>query len=104
MSAPPMAALSADEVATLARLARLALTDDEAAALRVDLAAILDHVAALAEVDVDEVAPMTHGGAAQPLRADLPAPSLPVEAALAGTSAVEDDQFVVPAAISGVEP
>jgi aspartyl-tRNA(Asn)/glutamyl-tRNA(Gln) amidotransferase subunit C len=103
------------EIAELATLARLALSADEARALRVDLAAILDHVAALTEVDTTGVEPMTHAmptpvdlGRAEAdadahagTRADEAAPSLPVAVALAGASVVRDDHFVVPTAISG---
>lgn len=99
------------EIAELATLARLALSADEARALRVDLAAILDHVAALTEVDTTGVEPMTHAmptpvdlGRAEAdagTRADEAAPSLPVALALAGASVVRDDHFVVPTAISG---
>jgi len=94
--------LARDEVDELAMLARLALSDAEAERMRSDLGAILDHVAALGAVDVTGVAPMTH---AVPmdlrLRVDAAVPSLPVEAALGGTRATRDDQFVVPAAIPG---
>ena len=97
-----MSMLTRAEVDELAMLARLALSDAEAERMRAELGAILDHVAALADVDVAGVAPMTH---AVPmdlrLRADVARPSLPVEAALGGTTATRDDQFVVPAAIPG---
>jgi aspartyl-tRNA(Asn)/glutamyl-tRNA(Gln) amidotransferase subunit C len=55
-----VATLARAEVDELATLARLALTEAEAERLRDELGAILAHVAALAEVDVDGVAPMTH--------------------------------------------
>lgn len=92
--------LTRAEVDELAALARLALTDAEAEALRAELGAILAHVAALAEVDVDGVAPMTH---AVPMdlapRPDVAAPSLPLAHALGAGVPTRDDQFVVPAAI-----
>jgi aspartyl-tRNA(Asn)/glutamyl-tRNA(Gln) amidotransferase subunit C len=99
-----VATLARAEVDELATLARLALTEAEAERLRDELGAILAHVAALAEVDVDGVAPMTH---AVPMdlapRADLATASLPVAAALGGTTSARDDQFVVPAAIPGTD-
>lgn len=53
-------ALTRDEVAEIAQLARLAMSDAELESLRGELAAILDHVAALGEVDTTGVEPMTH--------------------------------------------
>lgn len=94
--------LEKDEVEAIAHLARLALTDGEVEALRGELAAILGHVAALAEVDTDGVEPMTH---AMPmtlrLRDDVVEPSLPVELALADAPAVRAGGFEVPAVIRG---
>jgi aspartyl-tRNA(Asn)/glutamyl-tRNA(Gln) amidotransferase subunit C len=92
-----MAALTREDVEEIALLARLALTDAEIEAMRVDLSAILGHMDALAEVDTSGVQPMTH---AVPmdlrLRPDEPRPSLPGEAALAGAPQVRDGSFVVP--------
>lgn len=94
--------LAQGEIAAIAHLARLALSDDELARFAGELTTILDHVAALAEVDTDGVEPMTH---AVPitlrLRDDRPQPSLPVEVALADAPAVRDDCFEVPAIIAG---
>jgi aspartyl-tRNA(Asn)/glutamyl-tRNA(Gln) amidotransferase subunit C len=93
--------LSREEVEELALLARIALAPEEVEALRGELAAILDHMAVLRDVDTAGVEPMTH---AVPmtlrLRADTPAPSLDQEAALAGAPATADGFFVVPAIIS----
>lgn len=89
--------LPADEVRAIAHLARLALTDAEVEALRGELAAILDHVAALAEVDTTGVEPMTH---ATPmtlrLRDDVVEPPLPAEVALADAPAVRAGGFEIP--------
>jgi aspartyl-tRNA(Asn)/glutamyl-tRNA(Gln) amidotransferase subunit C len=92
-----MAALTREDVEEIALLARLALTDAELEAMRVDLSAILGHMDALAEVDTSGVQPMTH---AVPmdlrLRPDEPRPSLPSEAALAAAPQVSGGSFVVP--------
>lgn len=92
--------LSRDEVIAIAHLARLALTEEEIEGLRGELAAILDHVAALAEVDTAGVAPMTH---AMPmtlrLRDDVAEAPLPVEVALADAPSVRGGGFEVPAVI-----
>lgn len=89
--------LPADEVRAIAHLARLALTDAEVELLRGELAAILDHVAALAEVDTTGVEPMTH---ATPmtlrLRDDVVEPPLPAEVALADAPAVRAGGFEIP--------
>ena len=93
--------LSREEVEELALLARIELRPDEIEALRGELAAILEHMAVLRDVDTTGVEPMTH---AVPmtlrLRADVPAPSLSQDDALAGAPDVADGFFVVPAIIS----
>ncbi|HEY4812184.1 MAG TPA: Asp-tRNA(Asn)/Glu-tRNA(Gln) amidotransferase subunit GatC [Solirubrobacteraceae bacterium] len=86
-----------DEVLHVARLARLALSEDEIEPMARELSAVLDHVAKIGELDLDEVAPTAHvvdiTGA---LRADEPRPCLPREVALAQAPAVADDGFLVP--------
>src|SRR5215217_1241257 len=98
MSTPPeKGQLTRDEVAHLARLARLAVTDEELDLFAGQLAAVLDAVAQVGEALVDDVAPTTH---AVPMtnvfRADAVRPSLPREAVLAGSPAAEEDRFRVP--------
>jgi aspartyl-tRNA(Asn)/glutamyl-tRNA(Gln) amidotransferase subunit C len=86
-----------DEVLHVARLARLALSEDEIEPMARELSAVLDHVAKIAELELDEVAPTAHvvdiTGA---LRPDEPRPCLPREVALAQAPAVVDDGFLVP--------
>ncbi|TVR17307.1 MAG: Asp-tRNA(Asn)/Glu-tRNA(Gln) amidotransferase subunit GatC [Nitriliruptor sp.] len=90
-------ALSEDEVRHVARLARLALTDDEVAALAPQLSAILGYAEQVGEVAAGEVVPTTHPFAlADVTRPDERAPSLPREDVLAGAPAVEQDRFAVP--------
>ncbi|MEX2549266.1 MAG: Asp-tRNA(Asn)/Glu-tRNA(Gln) amidotransferase subunit GatC [Nitriliruptoraceae bacterium] len=90
-------ALSEDEVRHVARLARLALTDDEIAALVPQLSAILGYAEQVGEVATEDVAPTTHPFAlADVTRADERRPSLPREAILAGAPQVEQDRFAVP--------
>lgn len=92
-----MVRLTRDEVLELAHLARLALTEDEIERFRTELAQILTHMEALAEVPTVGVPPMTH---AIPmdlrLRPDEAAASLPVEVALAAAPDKVDGQFRVP--------
>ena len=86
-----------DEVLHVARLARLALSEDEIEPMARELSAVLEHVARIGELDLDDVAPTFHvvevTGA---LRPDEPRPSLPREIALAQAPAVSDDGFLVP--------
>ena len=53
-------AISRDEVLHVARLARLALTDEEVERLTEELGAILDAVGVVAELDLADVPPTSH--------------------------------------------
>ena len=92
-----MPVITRDDVAHLARLARLGVTDDELDLFAGQLDVILGAVARVSEVAADDIRPTSH---AVPLenvyRADEVRPSLPREAVLAGAPAVEDDKFRVP--------
>ena len=95
------AVIDRDEVLHVARLARLQLDEDELEPMARELSAVLDHIATIAQLDLDDVAPMTHAVAdAVPthpgLRADEPRDSLPREVALAQAPAVSNDGFSVP--------
>jgi aspartyl-tRNA(Asn)/glutamyl-tRNA(Gln) amidotransferase subunit C len=95
-----MSALTREEVAEIAQLARLALSEAELEAIGGDLRAFLEHVQALQEVDTTGIEPMTH---AVPtilrLRTDKAEPSLDVEVALGDAPAQRDGCFEVPAII-----
>ena len=52
--------ISKDEMLHVARLARLALTDDEIERLTEELGAILDAVGVVAELDLTDVPPTSH--------------------------------------------
>jgi aspartyl-tRNA(Asn)/glutamyl-tRNA(Gln) amidotransferase subunit C len=86
-----------DEVLHVARLARLALGEDEIEPMARELSAVLDHVARIGELDLEDVAPTSHvvdvTGA---LRPDRPRPCLPREIALANAPAAGDEGFLVP--------
>ncbi len=90
-------ALTADDVAALARLARIDLTQDELQHLAPQLGVILESVAKVSEVAAEDVPPTSH---ALPLsnvfREDKVQPSLSVEQALSGAPAAEQDRFRVP--------
>ena len=90
-------ALTAQDVARLADLARIELTEEELARLAPQLDVILTSVASVAEVAEADVPPMSP---AVPLvnvfREDQVRPSFPASAMLAAAPAVEDGQFRVP--------
>jgi aspartyl-tRNA(Asn)/glutamyl-tRNA(Gln) amidotransferase subunit C len=92
-------AISRDEVLHVARLARLALTDEEVERLGAQLNAILEAVGKVSELDLEDVEPTAH-----PLELvnvwaeDEPGPSLPVEEALANAPEREGGFFKVPPA------
>jgi aspartyl-tRNA(Asn)/glutamyl-tRNA(Gln) amidotransferase subunit C len=96
--------LSHHEVAEIARLARLELSEDEIGSLCAELSAILEHMDALAALDTEGVEPMTH---AVPmtlrLRDDVAGESLPVDRALAGTPDRAGDYFQVPNIIKSAQ-
>jgi aspartyl-tRNA(Asn)/glutamyl-tRNA(Gln) amidotransferase subunit C len=97
-----MPALTRKEVEEIALLARLHLEPSELEQMQGELGAILEHFAALAQVDTSDVQPMTHAVPMElRLRPDEPAPSLPVEEALRGAPVKQDSVFVVPAIIPG---
>jgi aspartyl-tRNA(Asn)/glutamyl-tRNA(Gln) amidotransferase subunit C len=90
-----------DEVLHVARLARLRLSEEELEPMARELSVVLDHIATIAQLDLDDVAPMAHVVAdAMPthraLRPDEPRPCLPREVALGQAPAVSDDGFLVP--------
>ena len=91
-------AISRDEVLHVARLARLALTDDEVERLTGELDAILDAVGVVSELDLAEVEPTSHPLDLVNVWADdEPRPSLPLEDVLANAPEAEDGLFRVPA-------
>jgi len=90
-------ALTPDDVARLAGLARIDLTEEEKEDLAPQLGLILDSVAVVSQVASADVPPSSH---ALPLsnvfREDVVAPSMPVDDALAMSPKVEDNRFRVP--------
>jgi aspartyl-tRNA(Asn)/glutamyl-tRNA(Gln) amidotransferase subunit C len=92
-----VSAISRADVAHLARLARIAMTDAELDAMAGQLGVILDAVGRVGEVAADDIPPTSH---AVPLtnvtRPDAAAPSLTAAEALAAAPAAEDGRFRVP--------
>jgi aspartyl-tRNA(Asn)/glutamyl-tRNA(Gln) amidotransferase subunit C len=85
------------DIEHVARLARLALTDDEKEQLRTQLAVILEHAATVGEVAAEDVEPTAYAiPRANVYRDDVPEPSLPQPKALANAPEQEDGRFKVP--------
>ena len=90
-------AISRDEVLHVARLAKLALTDDEVEKLTEELGAILEAVGVVAELDLSDVPPTSH-----PLDLvnvwdeDEPRESLPLDDVFANAPDRDGDHFRVP--------
>ena len=92
-------AISRDEVLHVARLARLALTEEEVERLGAQLSAILEAVGKVSELDLADVEPTSHPLELVNIWAEDEArPSLPVDEALANAPAREGGYFRVPPA------
>ena len=84
------------DIEHVARLARLALTDDEKERLRRQLAVILEHAAKVGEVAADEVPPTAYAiPRANVYRDDVPEPCLPQAEVLANAPDQQDGRFKV---------
>jgi aspartyl-tRNA(Asn)/glutamyl-tRNA(Gln) amidotransferase subunit C len=91
------AMIDREQVLHVARLARLALSEEEVEPMARELSAVLDHVAKIGELDLDGVPPTTHVvEVSGRLRADEPCESLAQEVVLAQAPAVSGEGFLVP--------
>lgn len=91
-------AITREQVLHVARLARLALAEDEIERFQDQLSAILDAVGTVAELDLDDVEPTSHPlDLVNVLEDDVPRPSLSVEEAFANAPDPEEGFFGVPA-------
>lgn len=92
-----MSSLSRADVANLARLARIDMTEQELDSLATEMDVILGAVARVQEVATPDIAPTSHP---LPLRnvtrPDVVEPSLSPADALSGAPASEDQRFRVP--------
>jgi len=97
-----MPGLSRDDVAHVAHLARLGLTDDELARLEGQLNHILDQYAILAQLDTEAIPPTAQTIELENiLRDDVARPSLLVEDVLANAPDREGDFIRVPPILGG---
>jgi aspartyl-tRNA(Asn)/glutamyl-tRNA(Gln) amidotransferase subunit C len=93
-------ALTSADVAHVAHLARLGLSDDELGMLEGQLNHILEQYAKLAELDTDAIPPTAQTIELENiLRDDVAGPSFSAEEALANAPARDGDFIVVPAII-----
>jgi aspartyl-tRNA(Asn)/glutamyl-tRNA(Gln) amidotransferase subunit C len=89
--------ISTDDVAHVAKLARLHLSDEELTTFTGQLDAVLDHAADVEALDLDDVPPTSHPyPLTNVLRDDVVVPSLDRDEVLAQAPDVEDDRFKVP--------
>ena len=89
--------ITRDEVAHLARLSRLALTDEELARFAGQLDEIIGAVARVQEVAAAGIPPTTHAAELSNVyRADVLVPCLQADVVLAEAPAAEQDRFRVP--------
>ena len=91
-------AITREQVLHVARLARLALSEEEVARFQEQLSAILEAVGKVSELDLEGVEPTSHPlDLVNVFAEDEPRPSLPLEEALANAPDPEDGFFGVPA-------
>jgi aspartyl-tRNA(Asn)/glutamyl-tRNA(Gln) amidotransferase subunit C len=92
--------LTAEDVRWVAHLARLELSAAELETMARQLSSILDYVNQLQQVNTEGVEPLAHPLPIENVfRDDAPAPSLPVDAALANAPDRRGDFYAVPAVL-----
>lgn len=92
------------DVAYVAELARLELTDEEKAVFQPQLENIVKYVEKISSVDVDGVEPMMHGRElVNAFREDVVRPGMSTETALANAPKRVGDEFLLPKIVEGAE-
>lgn len=92
-----MSAISSDEVARVAALARVALSEEEVTRLAGELDAVASSFARVTSVVASDLPATSHPvPLTNVLRADVPGPTLDVDELLAGAPRAEDSMFLVP--------
>jgi len=92
--------ISREEVLHIARLARVALTEDEITRMSEQLSNLLEHFEVLQRVDTEGVPPTAQSVTLQSVtRGDVIEPSLPPEDILANAPRREGDYFKVRAVL-----
>ena len=89
--------ITREQVLHVAKLARLALNEEELTRLEGQLGAILEAVSKVSELDLEDVPPTSHPlDLVNVLRPDEPRPSLSLDEAFANAPEREGDAFRVP--------
>lgn len=89
--------ISKTDVAHVARLARLALSEDELGRFTTQLAAVLEHAADIESLDIADVPPTAHPlPLSNVFREDVPRPGLDRDEVLAQAPDVESHRFRIP--------
>lgn len=93
------------DVRNIATYTRIGMTDEEIAAMTVDLNSIIDSLKPITEYDLEGVEPTFHpiGDLVNVMRSDSERPSFPQEVALENAPKQEDDSFLIPAILGGGE-
>ena len=92
------------DVAYVAELARLELTDEEKALFQPQLESIVEYVEKISSVDIEGVEPMMHGRElVNAFREDVVRPGMGAEAALANAPKRVGDEFLLPKIVEGAE-
>jgi aspartyl-tRNA(Asn)/glutamyl-tRNA(Gln) amidotransferase subunit C len=92
--------LSREEVLHIARLARLAVTDEDVEKFRIQLSDILEHFEALKQLDTTHTQPTAQSIPLENvMRDDVFTPSFPAEEILANAPHREDNSFRVRAVL-----
>jgi aspartyl-tRNA(Asn)/glutamyl-tRNA(Gln) amidotransferase subunit C len=92
--------LTVDQVRWVSHLARLQLSDADLETMTRQLSSIVEYVAQLQQVNTDGVEPLAHvAELSNVFRADEPAPSLPIDQALANAPDRQGDFYRVPAVL-----
>ena len=92
-------AIGREDVAHVARLSRLELTEEEMDTFTGQLGRIVEYFDKLRELDVSDESPMMHAAEGALLRDDEPRPTLPRKKALENAPSAGDGFFRVPPVI-----
>jgi aspartyl-tRNA(Asn)/glutamyl-tRNA(Gln) amidotransferase subunit C len=96
-----MPRVTVETVDHVARLAHLSLTPEERGTFAQQLEEVLAYAESIQSLDTAGVEPMSHAAGRETFREDVPAPSLPREAALAAAPDAEAGLFRVPRVLGG---
>lgn len=93
------------DVRNIAAYARIGMTDDEVAAMTVDLNNIIDSLEPITKYDLEGVEPTFHpiGGLVNVMRSDNERESFSQETALENAPKQEEGSFLIPAILGGGE-